>query len=853
MIMNAEESGKSMKLSFLGGAMEVGASCILFETSGYRILLDCGIRQKGTGDSLPDLQKIQEAGGIDAIVVSHAHMDHTGALPIISREYPAAPIYMTAMTMDLARVLLFDSIKLMEHQEDGIQLYNQKQVLDMLDRVRPVRYSDTLEILPDITLTMYPAGHIAGAACVYLVTPDGTLFYSGDFSSFSQNTIEGAMIPKLRPDVAIIESTYGDRLHANRKVEEERLLELVRSCAGVNGKMLIPAFALGRAQEVLLILKHALTKHLIPKIPVYADGMVREICTVYERYPTYLKRPLVKAFNKGKSIFYTDLIQPVPENADRNQLVEGEGPMIIVSSSGMLTGGPSVQYAQKIAPLENGFIVITGYQDEEAPGRQIQNLMNLPVGAERVLRLDGKPVPVHCRLCQVGLSAHGDRSEIQGLAERLSPRHLFLVHGDEQVIPKLATSLDLTYRTRIYTPKDGESEEIVLRSPRKQLRREFQVTMKNKVAPDEISNPEEKKNLESAFREFLLENYPGRRFTIRELYYLWYGRDATEERTVEKFAAAFADSKYITRDHRRLFLYVPASDEELGEALRPHGANQQEIEEAASRIFDGIPVRKFGYRMEQKVLTLSLDFPRPYQKEMEKRAEQFQKETGFSVEIPTQPNEHAINGYLTGKFGSGIMKISIAKGDQAVTVRLEKKPEDIDIDALKKEWENLTGYRLSIVTPGENVQDAGKKPEDVYRAGEGAKMEQNQALSLIREKFTDLPDAPYKAGIASDSGGKFIRLSFLSPAQGRRNEVLLQELADRTGWRLVIADSVNQNGIMLAAEELMKTYSIHAAKNPSFLPGRRVLVVDAPDAEDDAFAAFAAEVEKRTGIPVERK
>lgn len=334
-----------MNLSFLGGAMEVGASCILLEIAGWKILMDCGIRQKTGKDTLPDLRRIQEEGGVDCILVSHAHMDHTGSLPIISAEYPFAPIYMTPMTMDLSRVLLYDSIKLMQHAEDGIPLYAEKQVLDMLDRVRPVRFGEPLEILPEVTLTMYPAGHIAGAACIYLQTPAGSLFYSGDFSSFAQNTIEGAMVPRLRPDVSILESTYGDRLHANREIEEDRLLEIVRECAERRGKMLIPAFALGRAQEVLLILKRGMAKGAIPKIKVYADGMVRQICGVYERYPEFLKRNLAKQAQKGKPLFWTDEIQPVPLNADRKELLNTAEPEIFVSSSGMLTGGPSVEYA----------------------------------------------------------------------------------------------------------------------------------------------------------------------------------------------------------------------------------------------------------------------------------------------------------------------------------------------------------------------------------------------------------------------------------------------------------------------------------------------------------------------------
>ena len=247
-----------MEFIFLGGAMEIGASSIYVKAGGKRFLLDSGIRQSGTKDPLPDFRTIQEQGGLDAVIVSHAHMDHIGTLPIISKAYPNARIYMTVMTAELTRVLLYDSLKIMAHREDEIPHYTEQDVLDMLGRVTPMRYQAELSILEDVRLTLYPAGHIAGAACACLATEEGTLFYSGDFAAFSQRTIEGIHVPKLRPDVAIVETTYGNRLHANRQVEERRLVELVRECTACGQKVLIPAFALGRSQEVLLILRLSL-------------------------------------------------------------------------------------------------------------------------------------------------------------------------------------------------------------------------------------------------------------------------------------------------------------------------------------------------------------------------------------------------------------------------------------------------------------------------------------------------------------------------------------------------------------------------------------------------------------------
>ena len=309
-----------MEFHFLGGAMEIGGSCIYVRIAGKGILMDCGIRQSGTKDPIPDFRTVQENGGVDAILISHAHMDHIGTLPIISRAYPAAHIYMTAMTADLTQVLLYDSLKIMNSREDEIPHYSQQDVLDMLKRIRTVGYQTPCPLFEGFTLTCYPAGHIAGAACLYLVTEEGSLFYSGDFSAFSQRTIEGIRIPRLRPDVAILESTYGSRLHANRQVEEKRLTELVGECVRQKKKVLIPAFALGRAQEVLLLLRGAIQNQEIPPVPVYVDGMVRDINRMYTRNPTYLKNSLGRRIMKGIEPFYTEEIREIGRASCRERV-----------------------------------------------------------------------------------------------------------------------------------------------------------------------------------------------------------------------------------------------------------------------------------------------------------------------------------------------------------------------------------------------------------------------------------------------------------------------------------------------------------------------------------------------------
>ena len=186
----------------------------------------------------------------------------------------------------------------------------------------------------DIKVTFYHAGHIAGASCVLIQGKEGSVFYSGDISLTNQFTVGGAVIPKLGPDIAIIESTYGDKLHANRQMEEERLVRMVNEVIGEGGKVLIPAFALGRAQEVVLILKRAMNSGRLPRFKVYVDGMVREICRMYCLNPNYLRSNLAKRIWSDKEVFFNDWIQPVTNQSMWETIIEDSEPCCIISKFG---------------------------------------------------------------------------------------------------------------------------------------------------------------------------------------------------------------------------------------------------------------------------------------------------------------------------------------------------------------------------------------------------------------------------------------------------------------------------------------------------------------------------------------
>src|SRR5205823_13475864 len=249
-------------------------------------------------------------------------------------------------------------------------------VASMLTRVRPLPVDEphTLSVLPGITIHASRAGHIAGAVSLGFVAAEGSLVVSGDISSTPQRTVLGAVPPPLKHcDLLVLESTYGSRLHPNRQAEEQRLAQAVAEGLARGGHTLIPCFGLGRGQEILLLLQAAQEQGQIPEFPIYVDGLVRRVCSTYMLLPEALSPVLQRQIRKGYQPSSGSDVTFVRDERERERLLAGS-PACIITSSGMLTGGPSAWYAARLAPRADASILITGYQDEESPGRRLLDL-----------------------------------------------------------------------------------------------------------------------------------------------------------------------------------------------------------------------------------------------------------------------------------------------------------------------------------------------------------------------------------------------------------------------------------------------------------------------------------------------
>jgi len=427
----------------LGGAGEVGASCGILRIGDWRVLIDAGMRPSARAgqDRLPALERLT-AEPPDAILVTHAHIDHTGALPLASDMAPTAPIYCTETTLLLTRLLLADSVRVMEAehlaQEGETPLYTAEVVERTLARVRPVEWAQPVTPLPDpaIVVRFLHAGHIAGTAMLLIDTPAGRVLHLGDYSVTAQRTLYGLDVQRLpQADAVITEGTYGDAIHANRKEQERALVATVARVVGRGGRVLLPAFAVGRAQEVALILRAARSTRELPPAPIHLDGMVRGGCDLYQAQVHDLNPRLQNYVRNARRPLFADpsLAVYAVTAGRRRALLNDPGAAVVISSSGMMTGGPAPLYARALAADEKSAIVFSGYQDDESPGAA---LLRARQGTTVVL---GKEeLTLSCAVERYSLSAHADAGQIEVAVARARPRTTVLVHGETVTLRALA-------------------------------------------------------------------------------------------------------------------------------------------------------------------------------------------------------------------------------------------------------------------------------------------------------------------------------------------------------------------------------------------------------------------------------
>jgi Cft2 family RNA processing exonuclease len=833
-----------VRFHFLGGASEVGASCTVLEVAGKRLLIDAGIRMRPReGSSLPELDRLQELGAPDAILVTHAHTDHIGALPIVYLGYPQVPIYTTAPSQALTKVLLHDSLRIMEgrwEQEEEIPLYPPHAVEGMLGRMQAVPVGQAVPVCDNIMATYIPSGHILGACSITLETPEGTVLFAGDYSVDRQQTVEGMTIPKIRPDLVVTESTYGNRLHSNRRQEEQRLVEAVAKVVEGRGKALIPAFALGRAQEAILLLLEAQRRGRIPRFPVYVDGMVKSICQAYTRFPEFLTPALRRAVETSGTPFFFPGGAEVVTRRDRERIVKGQ-PCAIIASSGMLTGGPSRFYAEQLVDNPRNAIFMTGYQDEESPGHHLLQLaQDIQNKGEGLLRLDGVARRVVCQVKRYGLSAHADAPQMLSVLARLNAPRVILVHGDDEARQGLAQALPPTMKA--YLPNNCQTLEF---APFRTVR-----TGMSRAVYGGLAGPAPALDLEQLRVRLVAQHGSGRRYTVRELAQAWYGNPSPEQ--AESVAAALRTAREFTTDPHRPFLFQArgGGDSKKGRAAPVPPSQKRDLSElavaerTASKLFEKFSdFEKCGSRPEQRTLILYFDFPEKAYRCYQETLEALTRETGWAVELSPKGNHQAVQRAAREALPLtwDIAKVSIFQQEPRVRVKVRAGPEPREaVEAAAQErFLEVTGKQLEL-----ELLEPPPPPQNLF--DEHGRMEQNAAHLRIRTALAERGVALLSFSRKGEPA--YLELGLISPLVTQRQAELLADLSRDLGWELRVRESPQQQAIVTRARQLLPPAWWTRAE-PAFLATERTVRFTTYASPDPAeVAGLSSQLEEETGF-----
>ncbi len=452
---------------FLGAAGTVTGSKHLVTFGERRVLLDCGLFQ-----GLKELRARNWAappippGELDAIVLSHAHIDHTGALPLFVRRGFHGPVYCTSATADLARVLLPDSAHLQEEEAEranrrgyskhkpALPLYTVEDAEAALKLLRTKRFGDEFQVADGIRATYRRAGHILGSASIDLRLGDAgarRLAFSGYIGRWNRPILRDPE-PIEDADVLLLESTYGDRLHPPDPAKE--LADVVNGAVKRGGALLVPAFAVGRAQELLWMLRHLEEERRIPQLPIFLDSpMAIDATEIYCRHPEDHDFDMRSLTSPDSCPLWSARVKPTRTAQQSKQINDVAGPAIIISASGMATGGRILHHLRMRLSDPKTTVLLVGFQAPGTRGRSLQD------GADE-LRIFGDLVPVRAKVEAIsGLSAHGDQSELLRWAGGLKrpPHRVYLVHGEPDSAAALARAIEEKLGWKARPAKDGET------------------------------------------------------------------------------------------------------------------------------------------------------------------------------------------------------------------------------------------------------------------------------------------------------------------------------------------------------------------------------------------------------------
>ncbi len=465
-----------MKLSFYGAARSVTGSRHVLEVPGFRMMFDCGMFQGRREEAVRRNRDLGfEPKSLGAVLLSHAHIDHSGALPVLPRQGFSGKVYLTRASADLAGIMLEDSARVQEYDcryvnkqerrrgKTCIQpFYDGNDVRKIVKRFEGARYGDQQKIAPRLTASFHDAGHILGSAAVRVkYTARGnttTVLFSGDLGR-SHMPILRDPEPPPSCDVLILESTYGDRLHEQVGEEmKKKAQDLIAHARTHKSKIIVPAFAVGRTQELVMRIKELVGEGRVEPIPIYIDSPLAGKATeVFKRHPECYDEETMKTFSSGGDVFASRYIHFVSSAEDSKRLNAMRGPCVIISSSGMCEGGRIIHHLKHAIQDEANVIVFVGFQAEHTLGRKL-------VEGWDVVPIFGVPTKRRAQIVKFnGLSAHADRNDLLAYVRAIDPlpSTIFIVHGEEKQALSLGAAIQAEHPgIDVRIPHQGSTHEV---------------------------------------------------------------------------------------------------------------------------------------------------------------------------------------------------------------------------------------------------------------------------------------------------------------------------------------------------------------------------------------------------------
>ena len=454
-----------VSLLTLGGFGQVGRSCMLMTTPDSKILIDCGVNPgaHNPNEAFPRLDWANiTLDELDAVVIGHAHFDHTGFLPVLLKYGYKGPIYCTEPTLPMMNLIQLDSIKVAIAQ-GKLPLYSERDVFQVMRQAITLRYGTVTDISPDVKLVLSNAGHILGSATCHFHIGNGdhNFVYSGDIKYGKSILLESAYTNYPRVETLLIESTYGAKedIQPSRQEVETAFVASVNSVLKEGGKVLIPIPAVGRAQELMMVIDQYMKSGQLTEAPVFMEGMIQEATAIHEAYPEYLARELrQKILETDDNPFDSEYFTNIEHSDSREEPLREESPCIIIATSGMLEGGPVIEYLRNIAPDKKNKILFVSYQVNGTLGRRVMD------GARQVsiMGKDGKieVVSINCGIERLeGFSGHSDYNQLMSFVQRLRPklRRVLVNHGERRKSENLSMSIRRMYRISSHYPQIQEA------------------------------------------------------------------------------------------------------------------------------------------------------------------------------------------------------------------------------------------------------------------------------------------------------------------------------------------------------------------------------------------------------------